>query len=146
MKKILMMGLLFCTVVLVGSFVSCISFNLNSGSASLNEAVVRRGSAKKILVIKVEGAIFDTAKKNMFGGDIEQPITARIKEELSRAEADKSVRAVLLKINSPGGGVTTCDIIRDEMVKFKKRTGVPIIAVMGRYGCIRRCVYINSCG
>lgn len=131
MKKVYSKVLLSGAAVSAVFLVSCISFNLNSGSASLNEAVVRKGSAQKILLIKVEGAIFDTAKKNMFGGDIEQPITARIKEELSRAESDKSVRAILLKINSPGGGVTTCDIIRDEMVKFKKRTGIPIVAEMG---------------
>ena len=121
-----------CLIFITGAaFPSCITLFPGSGRGQVREMVVRQGSAEKILLIKVEGAIFDAAKKNMFGVDVEPSITARVKDELLRAEKDRSVRAVLLKINSPGGAVTTCDIIRDELVKFRKRTGIPIVAEMG---------------
>ena len=105
--------------------------NLANQQGPLEEEVIKKGSRAKIAVIKIEGPIINTAGKNMFGGETETVITSRIREELMRAETDKSVKAVILKINSPGGAVTTCDIIRDEIMKFKKRTGVPVIAEMG---------------
>jgi protease-4 len=126
-KKILGVIVLFSSCLFL---VSCISINVGSGKAVMQESVIRQGSAEKILLIKVDGVILDAPQKNMFGAE-EPPITARIKDELIRAEKDKSVRGILLRINSPGGAVTACDIIRDELVKFRKRTGVPIIAEMG---------------
>jgi protease-4 len=110
---------------------SCMTFNIGSPPSEIEELTLKKGSADKILLINIDGAIFNVPQKNAFGMEVEAPITARIKDELTRAEADKSVKAVLLKIDSPGGEVTTCDIIRDEIVKFKHRTGVVVVAEMG---------------
>jgi len=40
------------------------------------------------------------------------------------------VKAVVLRVNSPGGTVTASDIIYRELMLFRERTKVPVVAVM----------------
>jgi protease-4 len=54
----------------------------------------------------------------------------RIREELKKAEADRHVRAVILRINSPGGTVTASDIVYREIETFKQRSRLPVVAVL----------------
>jgi protease-4 len=54
----------------------------------------------------------------------------RVREELEKASRDPKVRAVVLKINSPGGTVTASDIVFQEIDLFRQRTKLPIVAVM----------------
>jgi protease-4 len=49
-------------------------------------------------------------------------------EKLKRAEADPDVKAVVVRIDSPGGDVTTSDILYHELVQFKERKKVPVVA------------------
>ena len=48
----------------------------------------------------------------------------------TRPPADKDVRAVVLRINSPGGGVTATDLMYGEVLRFRAQTGKPVIAAM----------------
>ena len=57
-------------------------------------------------------------------------MVAQIKEELKKAEGDSSIVGVIVKINSPGGTVTASDIIYHELMQFKKKIGVRIIACL----------------
>jgi protease-4 len=54
----------------------------------------------------------------------------RIREELKKAEDDRQVRALIVRINSPGGTVTASDIVFREIEAFKQRTRLPVVAVM----------------
>jgi protease-4 len=47
----------------------------------------------------------------------------QVKEILEKAEKDDKIRALLLRINSPGGTVTASDIIYHDIKKFKEKTG-----------------------
>jgi protease-4 len=49
--------------------------------------------------------------------------------QLRKAEKSKEIKAVILKIDSPGGSVTASDMLYHEIVKFKERSGAKIIAV-----------------
>ncbi len=51
-----------------------------------------------------------------------------IKDQLKKAEADRAVRAVVLRIDSPGGDVTASDIIYREIKMFKERRKIPVLA------------------
>ena len=53
---------------------------------------------------------------------------ATIKEELTRASRDESVKALVLRINTPGGTVTASDIIHHELKLFKASRKIPVIA------------------
>jgi protease-4 len=101
-------------------------------SRALVEFEVRRDSlwaSKKIALIDVEGAITNAPAQSMLGVQSDNPV-AVFTEKLQRAAADHDVRAVVLRINSPGGGVTASELMYDELRRFREKTGKPVIASM----------------
>jgi len=84
------------------------------------------GASDKIAVIEVNGIITDTAI-DQSGYNMVDVVRAQLK----RAEQDDRVKAVLLKVDSPGGEVMAADQIHNEIVDFQKRTPKPVIASMG---------------
>ena len=53
----------------------------------------------------------------------------KVSEVLKKADDDDQIKALLLKINSPGGTVTSSDIIYHEIKSFKKKKGIPVYAL-----------------
>ena len=82
----------------------------------------------KIAIVDVEGLILNAPKPEFFG-EGEHPV-ARLLEQLDRARRDRDVRALVLRINSPGGSVTASELMYDEIIEFRKRTDRPVVAVM----------------
>lgn len=84
--------------------------------------------APRIALIDIDGLLVD---RNLSGLQSmgENPV-ALFREKLQAAERDPCVAAVLLRVNSPGGGVTACDIMRYELTKFRQRSGKPIVACL----------------
>lgn len=80
----------------------------------------------KIAVIEVQGLISSYA---MDGGGVNM-ITA-IKDQLKLAGKDDAVKAVLLKVDSPGGEVLASDEIYRAIQQFQQDTEKPVIASMG---------------
>ncbi len=78
----------------------------------------RRSS--KVALIDVRGVIVD-APRRQFIGVADNPVS-RFAESLRKAEDDTKVRAVIIRINSPGGGVTATDVMYREVLEFKKRS------------------------
>lgn len=54
-----------------------------------------------------------------------------VREQLRRAEQDPAVKAVVLRIDSPGGEVLAADDIYRGIAEFQQRSGKPVIASMG---------------
>lgn len=114
---------------------NCIAFNqvkfldLPEKSLELNEYVISGTDRDKILLISIEGVISDSRSTNAFGIETEESPTAKIKEELKKAGSDPNIKGVILKVNSPGGGVTASDVIYREILSFKQSTGIPIVAL-----------------
>jgi protease-4 len=50
------------------------------------------------------------------------------RDKLEAASRDPMVAAVVLRINSPGGSVTTCDIMAEELRRFRSEIRKPVIA------------------
>lgn len=88
-----------------------------------------KGANGKIAVIKIDGVIMEGGGGGLFGGGGVDPV-AMAKDGLKRAAADKDVHAVILEVNSPGGGVTASDFIHHAIVEFKKETNKPIVVYM----------------
>ncbi len=84
----------------------------------------------KIVLIDVQGVLINMHKPSFFE-EGENPVSVFV-EKLDRAAKDRSVRAVVLRINSPGGGVTASDLMHQELLAFKQRTGGkrPVVAVL----------------
>lgn len=80
----------------------------------------------KVAVIVAKGTILDgTQSPGTIGGDT----TASY---LRKARLDKQVKAVVLRVDSPGGSAYASDIIRQE-VELLKAAGKPVVASMGTY-------------
>src|SRR5258706_2584862 len=81
-----------------------------SSSHTLREEVVEQGSgfgSGKIVIIPVEGMLAD-ARSGGFLQASENPLSLFV-QELEKAEGDDSVKAIVLRVNSPGGPVTSAD-------------------------------------
>ena len=83
----------------------------------------------KVALIDVKGLIVD-AERGRFLGRVENPVS-RLSEGLKRAENDSKVRAVIIRVNSPGGTVTASDMMYREVVRFKARSSKPVVILMG---------------
>ncbi len=118
-------------LVIFTAFLSgCMSMPVISPIKPLEERVIGGEGRYKIAVIDISGLIVDKDEENIFGGVTAPRITARVREELDMVSSDRDVKALLLRINSPGGSVTTSDIIYHELMSFKEETGLPIVAEM----------------
>ncbi len=81
-------------------------------------------SDNKIAVINVEGAI--TTGEVAFGVAGSDTIV----DNIQSATQDDSVKALVLRVNSPGGGVWASELITNALNEFKE-TGRPIVSSMG---------------
>jgi protease-4 len=82
----------------------------------------------RIAILDLDGLLVNEEQGPLFGPK-ENPV-AFFMEKLQKAEDDGRVRAVVVRINSPGGAVTASDILYHELVAFRRRTGKPVVAAM----------------
>jgi protease IV len=115
-----------------GCFVSLGNpLGLVRGERPLDETTVEGEGRAKILLVDVSNVITDVPAKHAFGLIEEESTVARVHAELEKAKDDDRVKAVVLRINSPGGGVTASDEIYGEIVRFKEKRHVPVVAALG---------------
>ena len=81
-------------------------------------------AASKIAVIYAEGNIVDGNEKEGVAGD-------RFAKIIADVRADKDVKAVVLRVNSPGGSVMASEKIKAELDLLREK--VPVIASYGDY-------------
>jgi len=75
-----------------------------------------RTSGEKIALIRVEGVILDSKE---------------ILDELEQFEKNPSVKALLLRIDSPGGAVAPSQEIYEEVKKLREKGEIKVVASMG---------------
>lgn len=84
---------------------------------SLSTTSVNFGFEKSIGLIEVKGMLTDEVRKEAV-------------KNLSKFRESKNIKAIVLRIDSPGGGVAVSQEIYSEIQRVKK-TGKPIFASMG---------------
>jgi protease-4 len=82
----------------------------------------------KVAIIDINGMILNARSSGLLGSG-DNPMSL-FRERLDVAAVDKHVKAVVLRINSPGGAVTASDIMYQEVLNFRRDTGKPVIACM----------------
>ena len=93
----------------------------------LEEALLEdNGSRNKIVVIPIEGVI---TSSRIDGTSFD--LVDVVKEELRRSGEDKRVKAVVLRVDSPGGEVLPSDEIAKAIREFQEDTAKPVVVSMG---------------
>ncbi|MCC9656686.1 S49 family peptidase [Rhodopirellula halodulae] len=85
-------------------------------------------SSQRIAIVDVDGLLVDRNFSG-FGSMGENPV-ALFREKMSYIEADPSIAAVVLRINSPGGGVTASDMLAHQLNQLRTRRGIPVVACL----------------
>ena len=128
MRYLLVFGVL-AALVLGGC--SVLSIDLQPRIRPLEESTLEGQGTAKILILDLSGVLSDeTPGLSLTASAPRVPILARIQEELRKASKDDNVKAIILRINSPGGTITASDTIYHEIVDFKQRTKLPVIAAI----------------
>jgi protease-4 len=130
------LALVFLALLCVSVFGHLLNFSraviprsraLTDRNRSLDEVVLEQtNSDDKIAVISVDGVISgqDDDRTGM-------NLVEFVSEQLKTAERDSDVKAVILKVNSPGGEVLASDDINAAIRKFQENTHKPVVASMG---------------
>lgn len=99
------------------------------GKEQIQEVVLIKSRVKeKILLLDISGIIVSSMKPGVF--DKEGDILSQVYYRLKKAAEDNLVKGIILRLDTPGGEVTASDIIYHEIMNFKKRTGIPVLALM----------------
>jgi protease-4 len=120
----------FLSVLLLACLSACfvIKVNIVPETQPLEEQAIAGGGKDKIVLMDITGVIASEDAGSVLGGRKEPGMLARVREQLDRARLDKNVKALVIRINSPGGGVTASDTLYHEIKKFKDETGAKIVA------------------
>jgi protease-4 len=85
-------------------------------------------AAPRVALVDVDGLLLNQNLTGLYSVG-ENPISA-FREKLEAAAGDPLVRAVVVRINSPGGGVTATDILAEELRRFRETTRKPAVACL----------------
>jgi len=113
---------------------SCGPISLTIGSkpeGKLTATVVQEETGfggDRIAMIDISGFL-QTGPSQGLLSERESPV-GLLHEKLDKAAADPRIKAVILRINSPGGSVTASDIMYREAMRFRQRSGKPLVVLM----------------
>ncbi len=127
MKKVIFTALVSILLTAL-SGCSFIKVSLVPEVQPLEERVLSGEGKDKILLMDITGVITSEEGSSVIGGTKKPGMLAEMREGFDRARKDRNVKAVVLRINSPGGGVTASDTLYHEIKKFKMETGVKVVA------------------
>lgn len=121
--------------------VACLSVTLFQGClvlenplglppSSYQEVIVKSGSADKILLLDIDGVISSGAgESNPLFGRSDSTVN-QIADKLAKAKRDKKIKAIILRVDSPGGGVTASDVVYHSLKNYREKSGNPIYVSM----------------
>ncbi|MDX9912108.1 MAG: signal peptide peptidase SppA [Phycisphaerales bacterium] len=104
---------------------------LGPGEPKASEGVVLSDDgapSAKVAMIDLRGVIADARAPGLFGSG--PSVLDDTLAHFERARNDEAVKAVVLRINSPGGSVTASDVLASEIERFREETGKPVVASM----------------
>jgi protease IV len=110
-----MLGNVMLFLMLIG--VAIVAFS-GKGEKKFTEEVIEDGPrTAKIAIVSINGVIDEQQAQDVYW-------------QLREARGDKAVKAVIIRVNSPGGTISGSDQIHNEIVKYRDETRQPTIAFM----------------
>lgn len=141
---LLVAGFVACSVLATQGFLTALSsldeeeHSFSREAAGLNEVwadvhrlcLLEGTNPRKVVHIKLNGTIdVSSDSGHLFSGENAAALTLRA---IRRAKEDWTVDALLLEVDSGGGGITASDILYHELVQFKKeKKGRVVVVLMG---------------
>jgi protease-4 len=115
-------------LILLAAGCITVKVNLFEEEKPLKETVVSGDGPDKILLMDLSGLMAESPRRGIWSllGKAADP--SRVKEELDKAREDDRIKALVLRINSPGGTVSAADMIYHEIGRFKEERRVPVVA------------------
>jgi len=102
-----------------------------ASSSELFVSVLEEGSKKeRIALLTVDGTIQDTGSASTFFAT-EGYNHQFFLQQLEEAKVDDTVKAIVLQVNSPGGGVVESAQIYKDIIELQEETEKPIYVSMG---------------
>lgn len=113
---VLLLGSIALNVILfIG--LSVASTPTAAAAGTIEEVVLSGTRSQKIAVVRLSGVIMDQSRDQFF-------------KLLDRVEKDSTVKAMIVEIDSPGGGVTASDEIYNRVMRIKQDKGIPVVVSM----------------
>ncbi|MFB3891302.1 MAG: signal peptide peptidase SppA [Phycisphaerae bacterium] len=112
----------------------------------MQESVVQKDAGwfvtDKVAIVDIEGMLLNQRGGGLFT-EKDNPVSAFI-EKMDIVQNDPEVKAVVLRINSPGGGVTAADIMYQRLLQMRKARNIPVVAIIVDVGASGG--YYIACG
>jgi protease-4 len=129
--------LLMLLIFLAGCNTGAFQIEVIPADKELKETQVQKDQgwfiSDRIAIIDVEGTMANERQGGLLrAGD--NPVSLFI-EKLDKAARDADVKAVVLRMNSPGGTVVAADIMYHRLQEFKRKTKKPVIVCVTGMAC-----------
>ena len=82
----------------------------------------------RVAIIDVTGMITNRSRSGLLS-EIENPV-GLLHEKLEDARRDAHIKAVIIRLNTPGGTVTASDAMYREVMRFKQKSQKPVVGLM----------------
>jgi protease IV len=110
-----MLGNILLFIMLIG--VGIVAF-AGKGEKKYIEQVIQDGPrTTRIAIVSIDGVIDEKQAQDVYW-------------QLDEARQDKTVKAVIIRVNSPGGTISGSDQIHNEITKYRDETGRHTVAFM----------------
>lgn len=93
---------------------------VSRSTGRISEIVVQPSGSYKIAMFEISGVILDTDGGGLFAAGGVNPVDF-VRRAVERVDQDRAVKGVLMRVNSPGGGITASDIIYNELKEARAR-------------------------
>ncbi|MBN1974417.1 MAG: signal peptide peptidase SppA [Sedimentisphaerales bacterium] len=133
----LFVQLLTLIIVLTGCNTGAFQIELIPADKELKESRVQKDKGwfitDKIAIIDVEGTMENERQSGLLQAG-ENPVSVFI-EKLDKAAKDPDVKAIVLRMDSPGGTVVAADIMYHSLKEFKRKTKKPVVVCVTGMAC-----------
>ena len=127
MKRLYFIAVLFLIILITGCAAPRVNL-FNTVPDPLKEFTLEGTGSDKVLLISITGTISDSPRKDLLSSS--PGVVEEVVAQINKAKQDKRIKAVLFKINSPGGTITASDILYHEISVYKEKAGVKIAVSM----------------
>jgi protease IV len=124
MRRDRIFAIALITLCLISAFGNWLGGSVDRSSESLSSAL-----PANVAVFDIYGGISDSADPGLLGGS--DGVSSNAVIAGIRQAREDNVKAILLRINSPGGTAAASQAIYDELMRARKETDIKIVATLG---------------